>query len=69
MLLSCLTCLNPGTSLTGDPSVLTQLICGSGNPLDWQTISVPVVLLKSTWFGGSWMNTGPEVADCAKTGS
>ena len=59
--IDCLTCLSPGTSLTIVPSALTQVICGMGVPLDWQMTSVPVVLLKSTWLGGSWMNTGPEV--------
>ena len=38
---------------------LTQVISGMGVPRDWHTISVPVVFEKSTWFGGSWMNSGP----------
>lgn len=61
------TFLNPGTSWTMDPSVLTQVIWGMGVPRDWQMISVPVVFEKSIWLGGSWMNTGPEVSDWADT--
>jgi hypothetical protein len=45
-----------------EPSSLVHTILGIGVPRDWQTISVPVVLEKSTWFGGSWMKTGPEVS-------
>ena len=40
---------------------------GMGVPRAWHTISVPVVLEKSTWFGGSWINTGPDVSDWPRT--
>ena len=66
-----LTCLNPGTSLAiihPFLSDLTQVILGRGVPLDWQMTVVPVVFEKSTWLGGSWINTGPDKsACCAKT--
>ena len=62
-----LTCLSPGTSLTISPLPLTQTMCGIGVPRAWHTISVPVVLEKSTWFGGSWINTGPDVSDWPRT--
>ena len=62
-----LTCLSPGTSLTISPLPLTQTMCGIGVPRAWHTISVPVVLEKSTWLGGSWINTGPDVSDWPRT--
>ena len=62
-----LTCLNPGTSLMMVPSVLTQVIFGSGVPRLWQMISAPVVLEKSTWLGGSWTKTGPDTSLWAET--
>ena len=58
---------NPGTSSATThlwPSCLTQVIRGNGVPLDWHMTSIPVVLEKSTWFGGSCMNTGPDVSAC-----
>ena len=61
------TCLNPGTSWTTLPSVLTQVIWGNGVPRLWQIISAPVVLEKSIWFGGSCTNTGPDTSDWAET--
>lgn len=61
------TCLNPGTSLITVPSVFTHFILGNGVPRLWQMTSAPVVLEKSTWFGGSWTNTGPETSDWAAT--
>ena len=42
------TCLRPGTVPMGSPLDLVQVMLGSGTPLAWQIILVPVVLLKST---------------------
>ena len=65
--IECNTCLNPGTSFMMVPSVLTQVIFGSGVPRLWQMISAPVVLEKSTWLGGSWTKTGPDTSLWAET--
>ena len=47
------TCLRPGTVPIGSPFDFVHVMFGRGTPRDWQIILVPVVLLKSTLFGGS----------------
>ena len=54
------TCRRPGTSLTALPSALIQVISGRGFPVAAHSTTVPVVLEKSTRFGGSFRNTGPD---------
>ena len=54
------TCRRPGTSVTSLPSGLIQRMSGRGLPVAAHSTTVPVVLAKSTRFGGSRRNTGPD---------
>lgn len=61
------TCLNPGTSPTAVPSARTQMTSGAGDPRAAHSTTAPVVLLKSTRFGGSFMKIGPIVSSSHRT--
>jgi hypothetical protein len=54
-----LTCLNPCTSLTIEPSANTHHILTGGYPVAVHTITAPEVFEKCTLDGGSTMNRGP----------
>lgn len=61
------TCRSPGTSPTAVPSDRTQMTSGGGDPRAAHSTTAPVVLLKSTRFGGSFINIGPMVSSSQST--
>ncbi|GBP44661.1 hypothetical protein EVAR_44189_1 [Eumeta japonica] len=60
-----LTWRRPGTSPTAVPSPRTQMTSGAGEPRAAHSTTAPVVLLKSTLFGGSFMKIGPKDSSSA----
>lgn len=50
--------LSPGTVLIRVPSFVSHVMLGVGLPWAKHVICAPVLLLNSTYDGGSWMNDG-----------